>query len=181
MEFEVQVTVEDYIQYNVCYSLNSRMGRSSRLLSQLYAVIVSIYTIFVLFVAKADLVLIVVEAVFLAVISLIWFFVYPRGIRRRMEKKIPKLQMDGRLPFEERGVMKLDDEGLEFSAEGFWKRVPYSKLVGIWEDVEHFFIRTGAMEGMIVPKRCISAPGQMEQLREYLRGRGVEIQQARKK
>ena len=158
MRFKVQIEEEDYILYNVYIAFHSKAGRRLLVRGRLFGLALSLFALLVMYVAGADKGLIVTEAIFLAVFSAVWFFVYPYFAKKSIRKQILKLKEEGKLPYEREALLEFKDDEIYEELKDGTRHVPYSDIMSVEESGDYIYLRKGVQEAIIVPERCLNVP-----------------------
>lgn len=176
MKFKVKIEEEDYIRYNIYITFHSKAGRGALFRGRIFGLAVSLLALFIMFIAGADKMFIMTEATFLAVFSLIWFFVYPHFAKKSIRKQILKLKEEGRLPYERETLLEFrDDEIYEELADGT-RHVPYSDIISVEENDEYIYLRKGVQEAILIPEKYLTVPRAtfVDFMKEKIKGKAGE-------
>ena len=172
MRFNIELDDEDYINFNNYLIFNTVEGRKSILRGRLLGPLISLLVMLVLIIAKTDKGLIITEFCFLSVFSIAVFFIYPKTIKKSLRKRILAMKKDGRLAYEPESTLEFrDGEIFEIRHDGE-RHIPYSEIVNIGEDEDYIYLRKGAQEAILLPRRCLD--GRDEEVLAFVRERVTE-------
>lgn len=158
MKLTVHIDEEDYIRYNIYHIFHSDAGRKAILKGRCLGFAISALVLFVMFVVGADKWLMVTEAVFLSIFSVVVFVTYPSWVKKKVRKQIVNMKKEGALPYVSDSTLEFrDDEIYEIRPDGVQHR-PYSSFIGVEESEEYIYIRKGAQEVIIVPEKYLTMP-----------------------
>lgn len=158
MKVTVHLDDEDYIQYNIYHMFHSKVGQKAILMGKLLGPAISVLVLAVMLIAGADKYLLIVEAVFLSIFSVVTFFTYPSYVTKKLRKQILKMKEEGALPYVKDSTLEFGkDEILEILPNGE-RHTPYSGIMSVEENGEYIYLRKGAQEVLIVPEKALPVP-----------------------
>ena len=158
MRFKVTLDDEDYIRFNIYNAFHSKTGRKLILRGRLLGLAISLLVLFVMFAVGAERDLILIEAAFLAVFSLVCWFTYPRWAETSIRKQILGMKDEGPLPYEKETVLEFRESDVFEELLNGTRTVGYSEITGVEENDVNIYLRTSAQEDIIVPERCLTVP-----------------------
>ena len=155
MTFDVDITEDDYINFNIFTTFNSEQGKKMILMGRMLGICISLLVMLVLVIAGASTYLIICEAVFLTIFSIVIFFRYPGMVKKRIRKGIIKMKDEGKLPYVEKATLEFrEDELFENRMDGT-KLMPYTDFIDACVTDDCIYLRQGAQMAVLLPKRCL--------------------------
>ena len=155
MKFDIHLTEEDYIAFNIFHRFHSPRSRKYLLFFRLLWFVVSILFLLVLLITGAKPSQIWPEAVILLGLSAFFYFRYPGSVKQGIRRQIEKIKAEGKLPYNAEETIEFTDDqivGVTDHSENRWQ---YSDIVKICADEEHIFLYTGAVQTIVLPLRCL--------------------------
>ena len=178
MKFDIELTEEGYIDFNIFVIFHSEQGKKGIARGRLLGAAVSLLVMFILFVAGADKWLITWEAILLTIFSVVVFVMYPGMVKKKVRSNIQKMKLEGRLPYEPTSTLEFrENELFEVTPQGT-RTVPYSEFMDAYDTDEYIFLREGAQKAFVLPKHCLGdreaellafLTGKMKVVREHSR------------
>ena len=168
MKYRVTLTEEDYISFNIHYAFHSQTGRQRLMLGRLIPAFVSLCFWLVQLVTGSDRNVLIVEAVLLTAYSVWGYFHYPKTYTKSIRKNILKLKKEGKLPYATEAELELTDTALIETAPTSAHTIEYSTVLDVIDTPEYVFVMFGAVQAIIIPKRCIDDP---QQLLDFLKSK----------
>ena len=168
MKYHVALTEEDYIAFNIHYAFHSKTGRQQLTLGRWLPAFVSFCFWAVQLITGANRNTLIVEAVLLTTYAVWGYYRYPKTHTKNIRKNILKLKEQGRLPFSTEADVEFTDTALLETAPDSTRTVEYSTIVDVFDTPEYLFIMFGAVQAIIIPKRCVDDP---QQLLDFLKSK----------
>lgn len=155
MKFKINLRDEDFIAFNIFYIFRSKGGKRSITIGRCSVLIVAILAIIAFAVARGASKVLLVEAIVLLVIAILWFFLYPKLIKRSVGKRLIKMRRDGNLPYETEVELDFSDTQVSEKTESTFRETPYSDFINIQETDEYIYLEKNTAESLIIPLRCV--------------------------
>ena len=169
MKFHISMNDDDYIEFNNFLAFNTKAGKGAITRGRFLGLAISAVIMLVLFIAKADNWLIITEACMLAVFSIAVYVLYPGSVKKSLKKRILKLKEDGHLAYVPESDLDFQNsEIFEVRPDGE-RHIPYTDIQSVSEAEDYIYLRKGAQEALVLPKRCLE--GRDGELLAFLRER----------
>ena len=156
LQLNYKLTDEDYIEFNEFHQLiHSEVGKRNLFFLKLIGPMISILAIVIFILARAEVMLIVIEVIALCIFSIVWI---------AFTKKIMK-----------RGIRKTiltEDQIIEIT-KGQEVKVDYKKVEDVCETEEAFYVYISSMEALIIPKRVLNQEMEI-QLNQILKSKKLK-------
>lgn len=156
MKFNINISEEDFIKFNLQHFKISHVGKRTTKLAWLISVMVVVISAMVFFyTAKSDgspLYIPIILTVFMGLAMLIYMlFINKKATERSLLKSIKTQKKDGKLPFSENTVVEFtDDEVIEESKMGI-SRVKYDKLERLCICDTVMYLYVNSQQAIILP------------------------------
>lgn len=170
MKLNVKVNENDFIRFNEYYMKNSSHGRHSTLLSRLLLPAIFLVIIMICLVAKADLMVIILEVIIFSIATVAWELKTPAFIRNNIKRNIETVKNDGKLPYHEKAEFEFNDESIIETTQNSVLKINYSDVVSVKSTEEYIYIFFGATQAFIIPRRCIGSEYDLDEfLKEHVK------------
>lgn len=178
MKYVYRNTKEDYVEFNMVVSSNTKPGKRNMFINRMIMAI--LFYIFVM----AGIILHVTEIhffkisdliyyVLFALLAIFWFFYYPYLVKRSMSKNLDKMSKQGKMPYnKELSIELLDDKIIE-NSEMSQVVLPYTEVYKIIKTENLIIVMNSVVSGFIVPIRCLN--GDEIKVLEFLKEKGCKI------
>ncbi|MCH4890150.1 YcxB family protein [Acidaminobacter sp. JC074] len=171
MKINYTLTAKDYIDFNIYHMNTSKTMKRNIMFQRLMGPL--IFTIFTYIAYRLTNISLMYWSIVFLIASVIWFFVYPSRLKKRLIKHIVKLLSED----ENRGllgdkVMELGDEGIIVTDQFGKNSASYSVLSRIEKTDEHIFAFNSAVSAYIIPLSAFENDSQVEAFIEELKNRG---------
>lgn len=166
MKYNIYLTDEDYIRFNIFYANHSKTGKQSMLMARISLPFLAIAIIIVFLISGVSYGLLVTEAVFLGVASIVWFVYMPKMAEKNIRKKICKIKADGKLPFHEHAEIEFQDSMIVEKSEQEEIHVKYTDIQNIYLEKDYLYIFYSAVQAFIIPNHCLGED--KERLQQYI-------------
>lgn len=154
--FDYDITEQEYMQFNEYHLLNSPSGKRTLLLTKCMGFIVSIAIIIAAGIIGDDKGQLLMNAVFLAVFSIIWFARGKHIALKNMNKQLKKLKKeDGKL-YSNKGTIIFDDKLITDMSEDKELKTPYSTVTKLCTGNGALYIYISPIMAFIVPTRLLN-------------------------
>lgn len=157
MKFRINLTEEDYIDYNIFAGMNNPNGKKALMTGRLYMPIFLLVALIVIWILKKDAMFVLFEGIFFVIVSIIWVAVYPKVYKGMIRKNILKLKKNGKLPFFESEDFELTDEEIIGTTETEIRRCRYENLNKIDVTADCIYVWIDAARAWIFPTRELGA------------------------
>lgn len=155
MKYQIKLNKEDYVQFNIFSFKQSKAGKFSMNLARMTCPILGLVLVVILILTGARSQLILAEAIFLAVLSVVWWFYMPRRMEKSIRKSLERLEEDGKLPFSAESELEFQDSMIVEKTEKGEIHVSYQDLERVYLEKDYFYLFYGAVEAFVIPCRCL--------------------------
>lgn len=168
LQLNYKLTDEDYIEFNEFHQLiHSEVGKRNLSLLKLIGPMISILAIVIFILARAEIMLIVIEVIALCIFSMVWIALSKKIMKRGIRNTILKMKKTEGLPFAEKTTLNfMEDQIIEITKNQELK-VDYKKIQDVCETEKVFYVYISSMEALIIPKRVLDQDMEKE-LRQIL-------------
>ncbi|MCL2677728.1 MAG: YcxB family protein [Clostridiales bacterium] len=169
-KFTYTLNEEDYFEFQKWHYLNSPGGKShllgGRLLTPLFCALI----IFVFWIAKADALMIIAQAIGLTILSIWWiiFGAKPWGIKT-VRDGVKKLKKNGKLPYGKESTLVFDDEAIIETTSENEIRTVYSAIERVVETERYFFVYKNSAQAIIIPLSVFTADSEKKHFTEFIK------------
>lgn len=167
-EFKIALNDDDFILFNQYHILNSPLGKRALMSYRLLFPLIGIISIFIFYLAKPDIQLVVAETITLAIFSVIWIVFSKKRILRNVVRNIRKTKKDGRLPYVPESLLKFDDDGIHEIAPDNENRTKYSLVEKIILHDKAIYIYFSSSQAYIVPMTAFSEETERNRFLEFI-------------
>lgn len=162
MEIRYTLTEQDFIDLNLHHIKTSKARKKNILIQRLIGPAVFLLGIFV-----GHRVTDIPQwywSIFFVLAGTIWFFLYPRRIKKAIRSQILKMLKEG----DNRGLLadqtlRIDEDGLNFSNEYSENKVKWSAFTRVDITDKHIFIFNSSVSAHIIPVSAFSTEKQKEE------------------
>ena len=166
MKYKINFSEEDYIRYNVFASKHLRLGRRSRNITRFSIPFFALCILLIFIVSGKDSDLIMIEAAFLAVLSVVWIALTPKMVDSSIRRNIKKAKKDGKIPtFSEAEIEFRDDDIVEKTQRSV-SQVKYEDVEKVYFTKNYIYIFVGVVQAIVIPRSCLG--GDWEKVKQFL-------------
>lgn len=169
MTFKIRLTDEDYINYNLLYSIYSEQGKKNLFRGRMIAPVVSLMALAIMAICGENWATLLAEAAFLLVVCLVWWFIYPNILKKMVRKNIMRMKMSGRLPYSEEETLEFLEEEIVGTTEREVKRFRYEDIEKIDVFGDYILIWIDTVRAWILPEASLE--GRRGELLEFLKAK----------
>lgn len=155
MIIKIDANDNDYLAFNQYHILNSTTGKKSLLYIRLFPIALSVLIMSIMGVRGDDTLLIAIEAVLLAIMCSIFFAFSKKILLRSVRKSVERLSQEGRLPYSRHSELHFGENSITDISDIATVSVSYEDIIKICDEEEYLFIYYGAMQAILIPKRCL--------------------------
>lgn len=156
LKLNYKLTDEDYIEFNEFHQLvHSEIGKRNLFFLRLSGPIISILAIIIFILARAEVMLIIVEAIVLFIFSVVEISQAKKIMKRGIRKTILKMKEKEGLPFAEETTLNFTEDQIIEITKNQELKVDYKKVEDICETEKAFYIYISSMQALIIPKRVL--------------------------
>ncbi len=138
---------EDYIKFNLFHFGNSPVIKRQRLLLLIVMPVIMLSLVFFL-IDRWD----ATTLVPIALLTVVWFFLYPRLVNRAIARNVNKLINEGQTnEFIGERSLTLQDSAMRIESQGRVAEIAYANIQRIAEDADRIYIYIGAISAVIIP------------------------------
>ena len=131
---------------------------------------ISILAIIIFILARAEVMLIIAEAIALFIFSVVWVSLAKKIMKRGIRKTILKMKEKEGLPFSEETTLNFTEDQIIEITKNQELKVDYKKVEDICETEKAFYIYISYMEALIIPKRVLDQKREI-QLNQILKSK----------
>ena len=164
MKLHITLTPDDYIAFNIAHAFRSPAQQKNLRIGRLMPAMISLFFVLLFLACGMRGAVLWTEIAALAIVAAIGYFRYPKTYEKSIRKHILKLKEEGKLPYAEESDVEFGEEAIAETAPNHSLLIPYCDLLDVWETSEHFFVMFGALQAIIIPKRCVADPRQLSAL-----------------
>ena len=158
MKLHITLTLDDYIAFNIAHAFRSPAQQKNLRIGRLMPAMISLFFVLLFLACGMRGAVLWAEIAALAIVAAVGYFRYPKTYENSIRKHILKLKEEGRLPYSEESDVAFGEDSMTETAPNHTNLIPYSDLLDVWETDEHFFVMFGALQAIIIPKRCVDDP-----------------------
>lgn len=158
MKLHITLTLDDYIAFNIAHAFRSPAQQKNLRIGRLMPAMISLFFVLLFLACGMRGAVLWAEIAALAIVAAVGYFRYPKTYENSIRKHILKLKEEGRLPYAEESDVAFGEDAMTEAAPNHTNLIPYSDLLDVWETDEHFFVMFGALQAIIIPKRCVDDP-----------------------
>lgn len=177
MIFNVSLTDEDYIAYNIYHALNSAMGRQnlrrSRALLAFMTVMYAVLFVISLFVFRDKVIFCVLILMFM-LYGIFRLAAYRTHIEKSVRKAILNMKKQGKLPYAAETKYDFAEKEIVATTPDGTYRINYSDIEAVRKDSNHLYIMITAVSAEIIPIRNLN--GRDAELMDFLHGKCPNLQ-----
>lgn len=175
MKFEITITEEDYIKFNIDHLKTSQVGKRITRTTWLIFIMVFVFCGISFFInAKSDgtpLFVPTILTAFFGIVMLVYMlFFNKKVIKRSVMKTIKAQKKDGKLPFSEKSVIEFTDEEVIEETDTGISRVKYDKLEALCICDTVMYLYVNSQQAIILPYSQID--GQKDAIISMLKEKG---------
>jgi hypothetical protein len=154
MKIEFTLDKEDFLTYQLFTASNSKTVKMRRMRSWLIIPVLYIITGILLY--YVDNITLLYAFITIALLWLVFYPLYSRGLYRRHYAKHIDEHYKNRLG--RSGVLSLDNDALSITDEGSEGRIKYTEIDAVTEIPDYFFVGLKSGMALILPKAKIGEP-----------------------
>ena len=156
LQLNYKLTDEDYIEFNEFHQLiHSEIGKRNLFLLKLIGPMISILAIVIFILARAEIMLIVIEVIALCIFSIVCVAQDKKIMKRGIRRTILKMKETEGLPFAEETTLYFTEDQIIEITKGQEVKVDYQKVEDVCETETAFYIYISSIEALIIPKRVL--------------------------
>ncbi len=156
LQLNYKLTDEDYIEFNEFHQLiHSEVGKRNLFLLKLIGPMISILAIVIFILARAEIMLIVIEVIALCIFSIVWIALSKKIMKRGIRNSILKMKETDGLPFAEETTLNFTEDQIIEITKNQELKVDYKKIQDVCETEKAFYVYISSMEALIIPKRVL--------------------------
>lgn len=105
----------------------------------------------VIFIINFDFQLLLIEAIFMTILSILWICYSKKFILKSMKKGLKKMKKEGRLPYSNEAIVKFDDESIHEISLNTESKTKYSLVEKIAVTEKAIYIYFSSVQAYILP------------------------------
>ena len=157
LQLNYKLTDEDYIEFNEFHQLiHSEIGKRNLFFLRLIGPMISILAMIIFILARAEVMLIIGEAIVLFIFSVVDILLAKKIMKRGIRKTILKMIETEGLPFAEETTLNFTEDQIIEITKGQEVKVDYQKVENVCETETAFYIYISSIEALIIPKRVLN-------------------------
>ena len=157
LQLNYKLTDEDYIEFNEFHQLiHSEIGKRNLFFLRLIGPMISILVMIIFILARAEVMLIIGEAIVLFIFSVVEILLAKKIMKRGIRKTILKMKEKEGLPFAEEITLTFTEDQIIEITKGQEVKVDYQKVENVCETETAFYIYISSIEALIIPKRVLN-------------------------
>ena len=174
-EFEFDLTLKEYIRYNMYHQSHAPYFKQRNLLSRLGVPIVLLVILIFAIAIKAELKTIIILAVLFTIISVLYNLLYNQVTARTLNRQVMDLDKEGRCPYNKHSILKFNNDSLIEISPTEESNVDYDTIEKIVEITGLLLIYISTLNAIIMPVSVFTSQEQKEAFISFLEDRtGIE-------
>ena len=150
LQLNYKLTDEDYIEFNEFHQLiHSEIGKRNLFFLRLIGPMISILAMIIFILARAEVMLIIGEAIVLFIFSVVDILLAKKIMKRGIRKTILKMKEKEGLPFAEETTLNFTEDQIIEITKGQEVKVDYKKVE------KAFYVYMSSVQAIIIPKRVL--------------------------
>ena len=163
LQLNYKLTDEDYIEFNEFHQLiHSEVGKRNLSLLKLIGPMISVLAIVIFILARAEIMLIVIEVIALCIFSMVWIALSKKIMKRGIRNTILKMKETEGLPFAEETALNFTEDQIIEITKNQELKVDYKKIEDVCETEKAFYVYISSLEALIIPKRVLDQDMEMK-------------------
>lgn len=156
LQLNYKLTDEDYIEFNEFHQLiHSEIGKRNLFFLRLIGPMISILAMIIFILARAEVMLIIGEAIVLFIFSVVDILLAKKIMKRGIRKTILKMKEKEGLPFAEETTLNFTEDQIIEITKGQEVKVDYKKVEDVCETEKAFYVYMNSVQAIIIPKRVL--------------------------
>lgn len=156
LQLNYKLTDEDYIEFNEFHQLiHSEIGKRNLFFLRLIGPMISILAMIIFILARAEVMLIIGEAIVLFIFSVVDILLDKKIMKRGIRKTILKMKEKEGLPFAEETTLNFTEDQIIEITKGQEVKVDYKKVEDVCETEKAFYVYMSSVQAIIIPKRVL--------------------------
>ena len=156
LQLNYKLTDEDYIEFNEFHQLiHSEIGKRNLFFLRLIGPMISILAMIIFILARAEVMLIIGEAIVLFIFSVVDILLAKKIMKRGIRKTILKMKEKEGLPFAEETTLNFTEDQIIEITKGQEVKVDYKKVEDVCETEKAFYVYMSSVQAIIIPKRVL--------------------------
>ncbi len=152
-EFKVDLTPEEYLQFNLYHAKYSKAGRPVYNLMKFLFPLVLIVALAIFSVSDFNLISAIIEIVLGAIICTAWFLLYDKFITFNVKNSVKAMQKTGKLPYSESSMLTFDQTSITDVSKDTSMKVAYSAIEQVCADEAAYYFYMNSVQAFILPFR----------------------------
>lgn len=166
--FNINLNDDDYILFNQYHLLNSPSGKKTLLSFRFIIPLICFLVVVIFCLAGSDFLLIIIEAVFMTIFSILWVVFSKNMLLKSMKKRIIKLKKEGRLPYTNEGILRFDEESIQEITPNTETKTNYSLIEKIAVTEKAIYIYFGSVQAFLLPLTTFSDENEKQKFLEFI-------------
>ena len=167
-EFKVNLNDDDYLLFNQYHLLNSPTGKKSLMTFRFIVPFIFFMFVIIFCIAEADFLLILIEAIMMAILSILWIIFSKKILQKSMKKRINKMKKEGRLPYSNEAILKFDDESIHEITPNTESKTNYSLIEKVAVTEKAVYIYFSSVQAYILPVTTFSEEMEKQKFLEFI-------------
>lgn len=158
----------DYFEYNKIHLLLSETGKKALLNYKLSVPVLTLILIGFIAILRFDISLIIIELIAMGIIDIIWVLLSDKIYFRKLKKSFAKMKKDGNLPYDKRGELVFDSDGITDIADNSVIKRDYSAIEKIIITEKTIYLYTSAINADIIKSDFFKDENQKSDFLSYI-------------
>ena len=159
---------DDDIAFYEYHLKTSSTGKKTLLRYRLQIPFFCLLILLIFCIAKLDSVVIISEAVFMLVVSIIWIVFADKIFFRSFKKNINKIRKEGKVPYSNEGTLVFDEEFFKDINPKTETKTLYSGVEKIVVTEKAIYIYIGAAQAHIIPITCFGSEEEKQNFLNFI-------------
>ena len=167
-EFKITLNDDDYLLFNQYHLLNNLIGRRTLMYFRLIIPFICLVIAFIFDIVNSDFLLILIEAIVMAILSILWICYSKRIILNSMKRSLEKIKKEGRLPYNNEAIIKFDNESIHETSPNTESKTKYSLVEKIAVTEKAIYIYFSSVQAYILPATAFSEDAEKQKFLEFI-------------
>lgn len=155
MKYEINVTKDDFIEFNMTFMKHNRYGRRNLMYVRLLMPTIAVICLVALIIMKTPVMQIAITGVLFVIVSAIWVKDSEKIMRKSLKINVDRLEKKGKKMYSTEGEIEFKDDEIDVEEDEVVSVIPYNQVLKLGLTDNNIFIHTDPMKAIIVPYRCL--------------------------
>ncbi len=153
MEYQITVTEDEYIRFNVFHAQRTAAGRRKKLL---WVYLICFLVVLASVIAARSPELYLIGALWLVLVLILGFFSSSKGMEMLIRRNIRKMWKDGKLPYQTNATVVFQEDQILWQYDRGTLNIPYSDIENAYQDQGFLYLYYGVQQALLLPERCLN-------------------------